>query len=91
MTAGLIRDRIPESGNYGVYFYCNRRLIVKELKARDVGYFVTSEAGVPHLDASLCRVIVRLDGPAKLMPWNSSKTGINFGHAAFHQIRPTLI
>lgn len=91
VTAGLIRDRIPESGNYGVYFYCNRRLIVKELKTRDVGYFVTSEAGVPHPDASLCRVIVRLDGPAKLMPWNSSKAGINFGHAAFHQIRPTLI
>ena len=55
------------------------------------GYFVTSEAGVPHPDASLCRVIVRLNGPAKLMPWNSSKTGINFGHAAFHHLRPTLI
>lgn len=91
LTAGLIRDRIPESDNYGVYFYCNHRLIVKELKTRDVGYFVTSEAGVPHPDASLCRVIVRLDGPAKLMPWNSSKTGINVSHAAFHQIRPTLI
>ena len=91
MTAGLIRDRVPESSNYGVYFYCNHRLIVKEMKTRDVGYFVTSEAGVPHPDASLCRVIVRLDGKAKLMPWNSSKTGINVGHAAFHQIRPTLI
>jgi hypothetical protein len=25
------------------------------------------------------------------MPWNSSKTAINFGHAAFAQVRPTLI
>jgi hypothetical protein len=91
IAAGLIRDRIPEKENYGVYFYCNHRLIVKELRTREVGYFVTSEAGVPHPDASLCRVIVRLQGPAKLMPWNSSKNGINFGHEAFQQVRPTLI
>lgn len=91
ITAGLIRDRDPELDNYGVYFYCNHRLVVKELKAREVGYFVTSEAGVPHPDASLCRAIVRLQGPAKLMPWNSSKSGINYSHPAFHQLRPTLI
>lgn len=91
MTAGLIRDRVPEESNYGVYFYCNHRLIVKELKTREVGYFVASEAGVPHTDASLCRVIVRLQGPAKLMPWNSSKSGINFDHIAFQQVRATLI
>lgn len=91
MEAGLIRDRDPEAENYGVYVYCNHRLIVKELKVRDVGYFVTSEAGVPHPDASLCRVIVRLQGGADLMPWNSSKSGINFTHQAFLRIRPTLI
>lgn len=91
ITAGLIRDRDPEIENYGVYFYCNNRLIVKELRVRDVGYYVTSEAGVPHPDASLCRVIVRMDGPAQLMPWNSSKNGINYGHQAFQLVRPTLI
>lgn len=91
ITSGLIRDRLPDMDNYGVYFYCNHRLIVKELKTREVGYFITAEAGVPHPDASLCRVIVRLDGPAKLMPWNSSKSGINFDHLAFKKVRPTLI
>ena len=91
IIAGLIRDRIPEKDNYGVYFYCNHRLIVKELRTREVGYFVTSEAGVPHPDASLCRAVVRLQGPAQLMPWNSSKSGINFGHLAFQRIRPNLI
>jgi hypothetical protein len=91
ITAGLILDRDPEGDNYGAYFYCNNRLIVKELKVRDVGYFVTTEAGVPHTDASLCRIIVRFNGKVKLMPWNSSKTGINFSHPAFQQIRPTLI
>jgi Histidine kinase-, DNA gyrase B-, and HSP90-like ATPase len=91
ITAGLITDREPEQENYGVYIYCNHRLIVKELRTRDVGYFVTAEAGVPHSDASLCRAIVRLQGPAKLMPWNSSKSGINPGHPIFQRLRPTLI
>lgn len=91
ITAGLILDRDPEADNYGAYIYCNNRLIVKELRTREVGYYVGSEAGVPHPDASLCRVIVRLNGPAKLMPWNSSKTGINYGHSAFSRVRPTLI
>jgi hypothetical protein len=91
ITAGLIQDRNPSGENYGVYFYCNHRLIMKELRTRDVGYFVSSEAGVPHPDASLCRTIVRLQGPAQLMPWNSTKTGINFDHQAFKAVRPTLI
>ena len=91
ITAGLIRDRDPQAENYGVYIYCNHRLIVKELRTRDVGYFITTEAGVPHPDASLCRVIVRFQGRADQMPWNSSKSGVNFSHPAIAQVRPTLI
>jgi hypothetical protein len=91
ITSGLIRDRDPDADNYGVYFYCNNRLIVKELRTREVGYFVTSEAGVPHPDASLCRAIVQLNGPARLMPWNSSKTGINTAHPVFQLLRPRII
>lgn len=91
IEAGLIRDRDAEADNYGVYFYCNHRLIAKEVRSREVGYFVTSEAGVPHPDASLCRVIVRLSGAAEAMPWNSSKSAVNYSHAAFQAVRPTLI
>ena len=91
IEAGLILDRDPETENYGVYFYCNNRLIVKELKVRDVGYYVSGEAGVPHPDASLCRVIVHINGPAEVMPWTSNKSGINYSHEAFLQLRPTLI
>lgn len=91
VTGGLIRDRDPKKENYGVYFYCNNRLIVKELRAREVGYFVSSEAGVPHPDASLCRVIVRINGGAKWMPWNSSKSAIRFDHPVFSALRPTLL
>lgn len=91
ITVGLIRDRDPLTDNYGVCFYCNNRLIIKDVKTREVGYFVTSEAGVPHPDASLCRAIVKINGPAKLMPWNSSKSGINYSHTLFRQSRPILI
>lgn len=91
ITAGLISDRDPQKENYGVYFFCNDRLIVKELRTRDVGYFVSTEAGVPHPDASMCRAIVRINGPARHMPWNSSKSGINIAHQAFLEIRPVLI
>ncbi|WP_457937132.1 ATP-binding protein [Mesorhizobium sp. 10J20-29] len=91
MDAGLIGDRDPEAENYGVYIYCNNRLIVKEMRERDVGYFVTGEAGVPHPDASLCRVIVRLEGNAELMPWNSSKSDVNIAHPSFLRLRANLI
>jgi len=90
IVVGLVRDRNPEEDNYGAYFYCNHRLIVKEMKTREVGYFNSSEAGVPHPDASLCRGIVKLQGPARLMPWNSTKSGINTDHLLFAHIRPTL-
>jgi hypothetical protein len=91
ITAGLITDRVPEAENYGVYFYCNDRLVIKEMRTREVGYFVTGEAGVPHPDASLCRVVVELKGPAELMPWNSSKSGLNFDHPTFLLLRGKLI
>jgi Histidine kinase-, DNA gyrase B-, and HSP90-like ATPase len=91
ITAGLILDRDREGDNYGVYVYCNHRLIVRELRTRDVGYFVSREAGVPHPDASLARVIVELSGAAGAMPWNSSKTGINTDHPVFQLIRPAII
>lgn len=90
IVAGLIRDRDPDSDNYGGYFYCNNRLIVKELKSREVGY-MSGLAGVPHPDASLCRGIVRLNGPAKLMPWTSAKNGINSSHVIFEHVRSTLV
>ncbi len=91
VSGGLITDRDPVSENYGVYFYCNNRLVVKNLKCREVGYFVTSEAGVPHPDASLCRVIVRINGSTKYMPWHSSKSAVRFDHPVFSALRPTLI
>lgn len=87
---GLILDRNPKTENYGVYFYCNDRLIVKEDKSREVGY-IKGFAGIPHPDASLARVIIKFYGPAKLMPWNSTKSAINYGHFAFSEMHNILM
>jgi hypothetical protein len=35
---------------------------------------------------SLVRIILRLDGAAELMPWNSSKSDIHYDHPAFEAI-----
>ena len=91
VTAGLILDRDTRGENYGAYIYCNDRLIIKELRTRVVGYTVSAEAGMPHFDASLARVIIRFNGPAKLMPWNSSKTDVNSDNPTFQGARPTII
>lgn len=90
ITAGLISDRDPVEGNYGVYFYCNDRLILAHEKGAEVGYF-KGKAGTPHPDASLCRVIVELNGKPELMPWNSNKAGINWSHPTFEAIRDKII
>lgn len=54
-------------------------------------WVIYNEAGVPHPDASLSRVIIEFYRSADLMPWNSSKNGINFSHPAFTQIRRRII
>lgn len=90
LTGGLILDRNPESENYGVYVYCNDRLIVSHLKTREVG-FIKGEAGVPHPDASLCRVILHLNGPPELMPWASNKSALNYSHPTFLELREKII
>lgn len=86
ITGGLILDRDPEEENYGVYFYFNERLILAHEKTHHVG-FLRGHAGVPHPDASLCRVIVEISGLPSLMPWTSSKSGINWSHPVFLEIR----
>lgn len=88
--SGLVNSKDPGKDDYGVYFYCNERLIAKEVREKEVGY-VTGVAGVPHHDASLARILVKLHGPAKLMPWNSSKSAINFGHPVFKGLQNFLL
>lgn len=88
--AGLILESSPAGGEYGVYFYCNDRLIVKGLKTYEVG-FTKGLAGQPHPKVSITRVIVSLHGDAGSMPWNSSKSDISTNHQVFIALRNWLI
>jgi hypothetical protein len=88
--AGLTMESSPAGGEYGVYVYCNDRLIARALKTYDVG-FTTGIAGKPHADISLARVLIFLNGAAGLMPWNSSKSDINPSHEIFAALRTWLL
>ncbi|MBI9055104.1 MAG: ATP-binding protein [Bacteroidales bacterium] len=88
IIGGLTKShRIEETSNseYGVYFYCNDRLISRAFKGPEVG-FKPPLIGKPHPSMSLARVIVKLTGMVELMPWNSSKSAIDFKHPAFREI-----
>lgn len=91
ITGGLITEGGDSGyGEYGVYVYCNGRLIARALKTFDVG-FTKGKVGVPHGSISLARVIIEINGPAKLMPWNSSKSGIDTKHKLFLLTRNSII
>ncbi|MFQ5852202.1 MAG: ATP-binding protein [Candidatus Binatia bacterium] len=89
-VAGLSRESSPAAGEYGIYFYCNDRLIVRALKTFDVG-FTKGLAGLPHPKVSLTRVLVFLNGDARSMPWNSSKSDISTKHEVFLALRNWLV
>ncbi|HVZ83420.1 MAG TPA: ATP-binding protein [Terracidiphilus sp.] len=88
--AGLTSESSPAAGEYGVYFYCNDRLVARALKTYEVG-FSKGVAGLPHPKISLTRVLVFLNGDAQLMPWNSSKSDISSKHEVFSALRGWLI
>lgn len=91
VTGGLITEGGDSGyGEYGVYVYCNDRLIARALKTFDVG-FTKGKVGVPHGSISLARLIIEIVGPAKLMPWNSSKSGIDSKHKLFLLTRNAII
>ena len=87
---GLTRESSPAAGEYGVYFYCNDRLVARALKTFDVG-FSKGFAGLPHPKVSLTRVLVFINGDARSMPWNSSKSDISTKHEVFLALRECLL
>ena len=88
--AGLSRESSPAAGEYGVYFYCNDRLVARALRTFEVG-FTKGLAGLPHPKVSLTRVIISLRGDARSMPWNSSKSDINTKHEVFAALHGWLL
>lgn len=90
IVAGLGSESSPGTGEYGVYFYCNDRLVARGLKTFDVG-FGRGMAGSPHPKLSLTKVIVSLSGDARAMPWNSSKSDVDVKHPVFRAVQNLII
>lgn len=86
ITAGLVLEKEYE---HGAYFYCNGRLISRAFKSDIVG-FEPGRAG-HHASKSLARIIIELDGPSREMPWNSSKSAINFNSPVFIAVRDDVL
>jgi len=89
-TGGLTIEGGSIGGDYGVFFYCNHRLVARAVRTPEVG-FASGIAGVPHPRMSLARIIVEIDGPSDEMPWTSNKTALNFSHHVFRTIQKDVI
>lgn len=89
ITAGLTLNRGSTASQYGVYVYCNERLIVKAGRDSELG-FHAGVAGVPHPSMANSQVVIEIIGSAADMPWNSSKTGLNYNHPVFKALQPDI-
>ncbi len=89
ITAGLVNEK-GNLADYGVYFYCNKRMICKAVRVPEVG-FISGIAGRPHHTMCLARVFVKLEGPSDCMPWTSNKAGIHYNHWIFQALRKDII
>ncbi|MBE2219331.1 MAG: ATP-binding protein [Ignavibacteria bacterium] len=74
---------ISSTSEYGVYLYCNNRLIVKSVKEENVG-------AIMHPECGIAKIFVFINGPAELMPWNSSKSNFNYNSDTFLAIQSRL-
>lgn len=90
ILSGLIDHPGDPDNSYGVFIYCNNRLIARGLTDFSVG-FSSGMIGNPHYNISLVRTIVKIKGQSRDMPWDSSKSGINSKHPVFQAIRQSII
>ncbi len=90
VLAGLSNESSPAAGEYGVYVYCNDRLVARALKTFEMG-FTKGLAGLPHPKVSLTKVLVFLNGNASSMPWNSSKSDVSTKHEVFQALQGWLV
>lgn len=90
ILSGLIDHPGDPDKSYGVFIYCNGRLIARGLNDFSVG-FSSGMIGNPHYNISLVRTIVRIKGQSRDMPWDSSKSGVNSKHPVFQALRQSII
>jgi hypothetical protein len=72
----------PEAG---WYVFCNDRLLIYADKGRLTGWGV--EAATYHPQYSRFRGYVLLEGDARYMPWNTTKTGVDEDSRIFREVQ----
>lgn len=90
ITCGLLNHAGDPDNSYGVFIYCNDRLITRGQTDFNMG-FSSGLIGNPHYNISLVRTVVKLKGQSRDMPWDTSKSGINPRHPLFHHLRVAII
>jgi Histidine kinase-, DNA gyrase B-, and HSP90-like ATPase len=90
LTKSLKVQDNDDNEEYGIYLYCNDRLVERALKSYEVG-FTTGKAGQPHPTLQIVRVIINLKGKSNRMPWNSSKSRLSVNHPVFKELQEQII
>jgi len=88
-TLGLL-NKSSQVGNYGFDIICNGRLIVENLRDPEIG-FREGELGKPHARLARFKGLIEFNGPVGIMPWNSTKTGLDYSKPLFKMIKERLI
>ncbi len=88
-TLGLL-SKSSQIGSYGYDVICNGRLIARNLRDPEIG-FNKDELGNPHARFARFKGIVSIEGPVGIMPWNSTKTGIDYSKPLFREIKERLV
>jgi hypothetical protein len=88
-TIGLMRES-SQTGEYGFDFFCNDRMILKNYKGPEIG-FTTGILGYPHAAIAWFKGIVRITGANADMPWNSTKSGLDFSNPIVQPLKDKLV
>lgn len=89
VTVGLMLES-SQTGEYGFDVFCNDRLILKNYKGQEIG-FVPGLLGYPHPTIAWFKGIVRINGANTDMPWNSTKSGIDFSNPMVSPLKTQLL
>ncbi len=89
LTVGLMR-KSSQTGDYGFDIFCNDRLILKNYKDPEIG-FVPGLLGYPHPSSAWFRGIAQINGANSDMPWNSTKSGLDFSNPIISPLKAKLL
>jgi hypothetical protein len=89
VTIGLMRES-SQTGEYGFDIFCNDRMILKNYKHPEIG-FTTGILGFPHPAIAWFKGIARITGANEDMPWNSTKSGLDFSNPIVQSLKDKLV